>query len=172
MTTDDGREIDGSFAKGHKGHGRRGMRTTLGTNLTSADYKALATIREGVRLNWRTFYQHYSTEDFKNHIDVLVKIGGDTTNKNTAIKAIELLWRYGLGREAPGSQEKQERIHVILQQLFQQQNIILRPEEIEAIESAGSRDWLPAPSRTATDSSAPIETETGVGRGESGEESV
>lgn len=170
--TDDGRQPDGTFAKGHTGHGRKGMRKSLGSNLTQADYEALAIIRDGVRLRWSAFFEAYDLEAFKEHVSVLSTIGQDLTNKNTAIKAIELLWRYGLGREAPTGKEKQERIHVILQQLFQQQNIILREEEIEAIARAGSRDWIPPPSGATTSAPAPIEVEVDSGGGTGGQEQV
>jgi hypothetical protein len=168
--TDDGRQPDGTFAEGHKGHGRKGMRKSLGSNFTQADYKALAIVREGVRLRWSAFFEAYPIEDFIEHIKVLSIIGQDLTNKNTAIKAIELLWRYALGREAPAGKEKQERIHVILQQLFQQQVIELRPEEIEAVASAGGRDWIPPSQGSATSAPAPEQAKAdsrgGTGREE------
>lgn len=170
--TDDGRQPNGTFAEGHKGHGRAGLRKSLGSNLTNADYKSLAIIREGVRLRWSAFFDAYPIGDFKAHVAALIEIGQDLTNKNTAIKAIELLWRYGLGREAPTGKEKQERIHVILQQILQQQVIELRPEEIEAIARAGSRDWIPPPSGATTSAPPPSEVEAGGGGGTGGEEQV
>lgn len=170
--TDDGRQPDGTFAEGHKGHGQKGMRKSLGRNLTNADYEALRIIRDGVRLRWSAFFEAYSLNDFKDHIAALVEIAKDTTNKNTCIKANELLFRYALGREAPTGKEPQERIYVLLQQLFQQPSFQLRPEEIEAIARAGARDWVPPAQGAVTSAPAPSEIEIDSGGGTGGQEQV